>query len=85
MDAAFLQERIAQTKLQIVAYEDAILAFANNGGIKTYKLDTGQSVTQVTREDLEQMNKTLESLYNRCAMLEARLNGGASIQARPCW
>lgn len=84
MDAAFIQDRITATKAQIIAYEDAALALGT-GGIQSYKLDTGQSVQTVTKLDLEWMQKTLDSLYNRCVMLETRLNGGGTIIGKPQW
>ncbi len=84
MDRAFLVDRITATKAQIVAYEDALLAFGTNGAIQSYTLDTGQSRQTVTRADLSTMNKVLDGLYNRCATLEARLTGGTT-QVRPCW
>ena len=58
MDAAFIQARIDATKLQIVAYEDATLALAQDG-IQSYKLDTGQSIQNVTKLDLTALNKTI--------------------------
>lgn len=82
MDRSFIQGRIAATKLQIVAYEDAALALA--GGVQSYTLDTGQSRQQVTKLDLGAIQKTIESLYNRCATLEARLSGG-TVTVIPAW
>lgn len=83
MDRTFIQARIDATKLQIVAYEDAALALA--GGVQSYTLDTGQSRQTVTKLDLSAIQKTIESLYNRCATLEARLNGSGTLTARPAW
>jgi hypothetical protein len=83
MDREFLQARIDATKLQIVAYEDAILALGTNG-VQRYQLDTGQTIQQVTKLDLKDLNAVVDPLYNRCATLEARLNGGA-VNVRPCW
>lgn len=83
MDRTFIQGRIDATKLQIVAYEDAALALA--GGVQSYTLDTGQSRQTVTKLDLDAIQKTIESLYNRCATLEARLNGSGTVTARPAW
>lgn len=80
----FLADRITATEAQIIAYEAAILAFANNGAIQTYKLDTGQTVQTVTRSDLADLNKTLDILYNRLSTLCARRDGAASI-GRPAW
>lgn len=84
MDRAFLQARIDATKLQIVAYEDASLALGT-GGVQSYTLDTGQSRQTVTKLDLAWMQKTIDSLYNRCATLEARLNGSGTVMVRPAW
>jgi len=83
MDRDFIQGRIDATKAQILAYEDATLALGS-GGIQNYKLDTGQSAQWVTRLDITELNKTIDSLYNRCATLEARLNGG-TITVSPAW
>ena len=82
--AAFIQSRIDATKAQIVAYEDATIALATDG-IQSYKLDTGQTIQNVTKLDLIALNKTLDSLYNRCATLEARLNGTGTVIGVPRW
>lgn len=84
MDATFLQARIDATKAQIIAYEDAATALAS-GGVQSYTLDTGQSRQTVTRLDLDDLQKTVDSLYNRLATLEARLNGSGTVTARPAW
>lgn len=83
MDNAFIQSRIDATKLQIVAYETAVDALAT-AGIQSYKIDTGQTVQTVTKLDLNALNKTIDSLYNRLATLEARLNGGTVVGV-PAW
>ncbi len=83
MDEAFIQERINKTKEQIAAYEDAAFALAN--GVQNYSLDTGQSRETVGKLDLEKIQDTIDRLYNRCATLEARLNGTGSQIARPAW
>jgi len=81
MDASFIQARITATKVLIVAYEDALTALA--GGVQSYTLDTGQTRQTVTKLDVTQLNKIVGSLYNRCATLEARLNGSGVLIARP--
>lgn len=83
MDNNFLQERIDSTKLQIIAYEDAMLELAN--GAQSYTLDTGQTKQTVTKFNLTSLKNTIDSLYNRLATLEARLTGNGTIIARPCW
>jgi Mg2+ and Co2+ transporter CorA len=84
MDRDFLQERIDATKAQIIAYEDAATALAS-GGVQSYTLDTGQSRQTVTRLDLRALQDKIDSLYNRLATLEARLNGSGTVTARPAW
>jgi len=83
MQTAFIQARIDATKLQIVAYEDALTALA--AGAQSYTLDTGQSRQTVTKFDLSDLNAVIDSLYNRCATLEARLNGSGTIMGVPEW
>jgi len=82
MDRAFIEARITSTKAQIVAYEDAATALAS--GVQSYTLDTGQSRQTVTKLDLNAIQNTIDALYNRCATLEARLNGGCTT-VRPDW
>ena len=83
MDAAFLQKRIDATKSEIVAYEDAIAALST--GILSYTIDTGQSRQTVTRSETMSVQRTIDSLYNRLATLEARLNGSGVHTGRPVW
>ena len=85
MDASFIQGRIDATKTQIIVYEDAVTALGAAGGVQSYKLDTGQSIINVTRADLSQLQKTIDGLYNRCATLEVRLNGSGSSVGKPAW
>ena len=82
-DRAFTQARIDAAKVAIVAYEAAELALA--GGAQTYTLDTGQSRQTVTKLNLTEIRKTVDSLMNRCATLEARLNGSGTSITRPGW
>lgn len=82
MDNTFLQSRITATQAQIVVYEDAITALGS-GNIQTYTLDTGQSRTTVTKLELNGLQKTLDSLYNRLVVLEARLTGNGALIGRP--
>lgn len=83
MDATFIQARIDATKAQIIAYEAA--AAALGAGVQSYTLDTGQTRQTVTKLDLSALQKSIDSLYNRCATLELRLNGGGVIISRPAW
>jgi len=81
MDREFLQERIEATKALIVSYEEGLAAFSE--GIQSYTLDTGQGRQVVTRADIGNMNRVVNSLYNRLTVLRARLEGGTTSIARP--
>jgi len=80
----YLQNRITATQTMIDAYEDAVTALGV-GGAQSYTLDTGQTRQTVTKLDLIALQKTIDALYNRCATLEARLNGSGVLAARPAW
>ena len=84
MANTFLQERIAATKALIVVYEDALTAIVTNG-VQRYTLDTGQSVQTVTKVDVNDLNNSVDSLYNRLATLEARCNGTGVLNVRPAF
>lgn len=84
MDSIFLNERITATKNQITALEDAALDLAS-GVVTSYTLDTGQSRQVVTKSSISVINKTIDSLYNRLATLESRLNGTGNVIGRPAW
>ena len=84
MNAAFLQARITATQAQIVIYEAAAEALGT-GGAQSYLIDTGQSRQSVTKLDLADIQRTIDSLYNRCSTLEARLNGSGVVTSRPAW
>ena len=83
MASVFFTNRLAAIEAQIIAYEAAILALGNAGATQSYRFDTGQSVTQVTRADLKQLNDVYNSLINQHTMISARCNGGNTIVARP--
>lgn len=83
MADAFELARIAKVESQIVIYETAIDALGA-GNIQTYKLDTGQSTTSVTRLNLTELQNTLDRLLNRRATLLARCNGGSTHMV-PAW
>lgn len=84
MDPTFLKQRITRLRATIVIYEDAIDALATDS-ILTYKIDTGQTVNTVTKQDLGSLQRQLDGLYSRCAVFETRLNGAGVHTARPSW
>jgi len=84
MNRTFIAARIAATQAEIIALEDALLALATNQ-IQSYTFDSGQTRQVATRLNLTELRKAVDSLYNRCATLEARLTGGNVLKANPAW
>lgn len=78
MDESFLAGRITATKALIVLYEDALTFLAANP-TQSYRLDTGQSVQDVTRANMAALQTTLDQLYNRLCTFDARQNGAATV------
>lgn len=84
MNREFLKERIESTKNMIIAYEDAILNLQDSS-TQSYTLNTSQTTQTVTKFDINRLQTTLDSLYNRLTTLEARLTGGATINMGAAW
>lgn len=64
-------------------YGDAIIAVVTNG-VESYRLDTGQTVTWVTKLNIKDIQAQYEnslSLYNDLCL---RLGGGGTITAVDC-
>ncbi|MEQ9078635.1 MAG: hypothetical protein RLP09_32515 [Sandaracinaceae bacterium] len=80
VDREWLDARIERTKAMIVAHENAIEALS--GGAQMYQLDTGQTRQMVTRAQLSQLQRALDSLENRLSTLYARRNG-AGLHIKP--
>lgn len=83
-DYQYLTARIAATEAAIEQYENAELALTT-GGVQSYTIDTGQSRQTVTRANLSEIRRGVDSLYNRRATLIARRDGCGVVITRPCW
>lgn len=83
-DSQFLTARIIATEAAIEKYEAAELALATTG-VQSYTLDTGQSRQTVTRANLTEIRKSIDSLYNRRSTLFARRDGCGVVTTRPGW
>lgn len=82
MDAETTQAMLTSTKatlLLVVAAVDALTV----GGAQSYTLDTGQTRQTVTKFDVVRLNNMIDSLMNRCATLQARLDGSGTMIGRP--
>ena len=84
MNRDFLKDRIVKTKALIIATEDAVTALVS-GTIQEYRLDTSQSHQVVKKIDVPMLMAQIDSLYNRCATLEARVNSTGVTHVRPAW
>ena len=83
MDIAYINQRIATAKSLLINIDAAITAIMINGA-ESYRLDTGQTVTNVTKLNIESIKKYRDSLLNEIATLEARL-GTYNLTMRPGW
>jgi hypothetical protein len=75
---------LARQQDTLTIYLDAIDALVS-GRVQEYRLDTGQTVQNVTRLDLDKLQIEVDRILNRIATLEARCNGGGVVIARPSW
>jgi hypothetical protein len=83
MAESFWIDQLTKAQSQAALLNDAIVFLYDNPH-KSYTLDTGQSSQQVSRPDLEGLQKQYDLLLDRISTLEARCNG-ASQQMRPAW
>ena len=83
-DCDYWLEQIETVKEQITAYNDALIAVSGANGVRSYRLDSGQTEQWVTRYDIDMLNDVIDSLYNRLVVMEARVYGGA-VTARGDW
>lgn len=82
-DTTWLEARLTKTEALIVAYEDAILAISS-GAALSYTIDTGQTRQTVTKQQLGSLQRTLNSLESRRAVLRAQLGCG-TVRVVPNW
>jgi hypothetical protein len=84
MERDFEIARYEACKTRLLAYESAITALTV-GGEKSFSINTGQTVTTVTNQDLSTLEDTYTGLLNQCEALYIRLYGGGSVHMRPAW
>ena len=75
--ATWWTERLEKAQAHVEELETAISALLD-GSIQSYQLDTGQSRTLVTKQQMSPMYLALQRAENRVAALEARVYGGAT-------
>lgn len=77
------QAQLEQLETIIQNYNDAII-FLTVNPTEEYTLNTGQSEQKVKRHNLANMNKTLDSLYNRYSTICLRIDA-TPIISLPAW
>lgn len=80
----WLQTRLENLKAQYEQIETAIAAL-NDPTISAYTFDDGQTTQRVTRESLPDWITKQEHLLNLIMVLDNRLTGEGTTQARPVW
>ncbi len=85
MKRAQIQQSIDNLTLILTAHENALIAFAANPGLTSYSLDSGQTITKVTRADPKILYDTMDSLRNQLCTLQTRLTGTGVRHVRPGW
>ena len=74
---SWYQERLEVAKTQVEELEAAISALLD-GSIQSYQLDTGQTRTLVTKQQMSPMYLALQRAENRVSALDARVNGATT-------
>jgi hypothetical protein len=78
----FELDHIAKLQALLTAYLDAITALLV-GGVREYRLSTGQGDQMVKREDVSRLQETYGLVWQQYDALSARCNGGGAVQLVP--
>ena len=84
MGTDFYTDQLTDLKALASEYLTAITTVITSGGKKSYSLDTGQTVTRVTLQNVDEFQNAYRDLLALISTLEARCNG-AAVQSRPAW
>lgn len=76
----FLEAQLTEVEAQITIYRAAIRAVTAG---QTYRLDTGQSSVSVTRANMTELRKALDSLMNERALLRQHLGCTGNVILTP--
>lgn len=78
MASAWWQARLKEARAHVEELEEAISKLLD-GSIQSYQLDTGQTRTLVTRQQMSPMYLALERAFNRVSVLEIRCGVAPSV------
>lgn len=80
----FFRQQVEVIKAKIVAYNTAAANIAS-GAIQSYEIETGQTRQKVTRANVAELERAIQSLMNQLATLEARLCGAGTTRIVPAF
>jgi hypothetical protein len=80
--AAWWAERLEKAKIRVEDLEAAVSGLSD-GSIMSYQLDSGQTRTLVTKQQISQIVLALERALNDVSVLDARVNGSAAARIQP--
>jgi len=80
----FYKQQYDALKARIEAYNTAILAITVEG-VQSYTLDTGQTVTTVTQQNVTQLENAIPRMMSQLEVLQTRLTGCGVVTGRPGW
>lgn len=80
-----LQTQLVTLQTQYLAWQAAFDALSAANGVKSYTIDSGQTVQTVTRNEINKINDVIQSLLNQIAVIETRLTGCGSTYVQPGW
>jgi hypothetical protein len=80
--AVWWAERLEKAKTRVEDLEAAVSGLAD-GSIMSYQLDSGQTRTLVTKQQISQIVLALERALNDVSVLDARVNGSAAARIQP--
>jgi len=81
-DPSFWEQQLTTAKATLVAFQQARTQLMS-GNVQSYTLDTGQTVQKVTKFDLPGIQRSIGSLLNEVATLEARCGRAGAHTSRP--
>jgi hypothetical protein len=82
---SILNTQMTTLQNHVTAWNGALIALSAANGVKSYTVDTGQSVQTVTRNEINKINDVIQSLLNQIAVIETRLTGCGSTYVNPGW
>ncbi len=84
MNVSETQTQLTNAKAQLTQLETAIAAILDPT-VRSYSIDTGQTVQTLRRHDLPDLYESIASLENRICTLTVRLAGSGGALGVPAW